>query len=202
MFIFLIFRITGYYSTHVTGKPSQQGRPSGSISCFYKPTLGQAKETRVTENAVIVKLENITIIGVYLRPQTTAEKMVECIVKILELVDPATPTIIVGDLNCRLDKPDRKCRVLLELMEEGIQIVNKANQPTYIGHNGTSTIDLILYHGDKITVKTHSVHLVHHQKASPCKGEVLATEQHRTGTQSRTKVDTEGSRRSILQQDT
>ena len=74
----------------------------------------------LTEDLVIANLQDITIIGVYLRPQTTVEKVVECIVKILELVDPATPTIMAGDFNCRLDKPDRKCQALLQLMEEGV----------------------------------------------------------------------------------
>ncbi|KAJ4430527.1 hypothetical protein ANN_19115 [Periplaneta americana] len=102
--------------------------------------------------------------------------MIECMVKILELVDPAIPTIIAGDLNCRLDKPDRKCRALLELMEEeGFQ---------------------------RRHTRPRNKFLVHHQKASSSKGGLLATEQHRTGTQSRTKVDPEDTRRSTLQRDT
>ena len=55
-------------------------------------------------------------------------------------------TIIVGDFNCRVDvriKDDRG-EILVEfLTESGFIMLNDPNKPTYISHNGYSTIDLV-----------------------------------------------------------
>ena len=150
--------ISGFYATHALAKQPPKGRPSGGVSCFHKASLGQPRQTHVTEDSVTVHLKDITIIGVYLRPQTTAEETIESITKILAQTDPEKSTIMAGDFNCRLDIPNKKERALMELMEEeGFQLTNSKETPTYIAYNGTSTINLIFYRGENMKQRKHAV---------------------------------------------
>ncbi|KAJ4425972.1 hypothetical protein ANN_27598 [Periplaneta americana] len=53
----------------------------------------------------------------------------------------AKPVIITADLNCRTDTQNYKTKVVLEKLQEGFTLLNKPTIPTYISHNGKSTID-------------------------------------------------------------
>ena len=76
--------------------------------------------------------------------------MVEIVISALELTDPEIPTLLAGDLNCRIDRPNSKSKALIELMEEeGFALTNTAQTKTYISHNSSSTIDLIFHCGNE-----------------------------------------------------
>jgi hypothetical protein len=82
-------------------------------------------ETR--ENTVIVQFNNLQIIGIYIRPQCSADEVVEAIMSALELTDPEISTLLAEDLNCRMDRPNNKLQALMELMEEeGFTLTNAA----------------------------------------------------------------------------
>ena len=92
-----------------------------------------------------------------------------------ELTDPEFPTLLTGDLNCRMDRPNCKSKALMKLMEEeGFALTNAAQTKTYILHNGSSTIDLIFYRGNE--PKLHSITptavSVSNKKTSPGKGKI------------------------------
>ena len=53
-------------------------------------------ETR--ENTVIVQFNNLQIIGIYIRPQCSADEVVEAIMSALELTDPEIPTLLICNL--------------------------------------------------------------------------------------------------------
>ena len=84
--------IDGFYAIHALAKSGTEGRPSGGVSCFYNPALGQAKHVESRENTVIAQFKNLQIIAIYIRPQWSADKVVEAIMSALELTDPEIPT--------------------------------------------------------------------------------------------------------------
>ena len=76
---------------------------------------------------MIVQFNNLQIIGIYIRPQCSADEVVEAIMSASELTDPEIPTLLAGDLNCRMDRPKSKSQALMELMEEeGFTLKNAA----------------------------------------------------------------------------
>ena len=76
----------------------------------------------------------------------------------LELTDPEIPTLLAGDLNCRMDRPNSKSQALMELMEEvSFTLTNAAQTKTYISHNGSSTIDLIFYQGNELKLQSITI---------------------------------------------
>ena len=114
--------------------------------CYYNPALGQAKHVERSEHSVIVQLNNLQIIGLYIRPQCSSDQVVEAIMSALKLTDPEIPTLLVGVLNCQMDRMNSKSQALLELMEgEGFTCTNAAQTAAYISNNGSSTTDLIFY---------------------------------------------------------
>ncbi|KAJ4448805.1 hypothetical protein ANN_00196 [Periplaneta americana] len=87
-------------------------------------------------------------------PVKSTEDAIEIITKAIFRVTENETIIIAGDLNCRLDKPNRKSKLVLEVLnEEGFKLVNKEDLKTYYCHNGSSAIDLVLYRGKGITLK-------------------------------------------------
>jgi hypothetical protein len=68
-----------------------------------------------------------------------------------KVTNPKESIILAGDMNCRLDKPDMKCKAILAfLKEENLKITNDPKCKTYFAHNGSSTIDLVFHKGDNI----------------------------------------------------
>lgn len=64
----------------------------------------------------------------------------------VEATKEAENIIIVGDINCRIDKKNNKMDIVLEaLREEGFTLANRADMPTCVAHNGTSAINLLFY---------------------------------------------------------
>ena len=62
----------------------------------------------------------------------------------LSKLDQDRPLILGGDMNCRIDAPGPKAKLVLRYLQEtGLELVNKKDRATYISHNGKSTIDLV-----------------------------------------------------------
>ena len=101
------YNIHGYYGIHSFAQHTE-GRPAGGVSIFLKPSLGTIKNTIKDDNTVIIKTTEITIIGLYINPQTKAHDAIE---KIMEAVSHTTSDkriLLAGDLNCRIDRPNHK----------------------------------------------------------------------------------------------
>ena len=104
------------------------------------------------ENLLVIKTDEITLIAIYMRPQATTEEIMEAIMSAITTADGGN-MILAGDINCRIDKKNCKTEIIMEaLEEEGFTLVNKRDMPTYIAHNGTSAIDLLLYKGQNMKV--------------------------------------------------
>jgi len=142
--------ITGYYGMHAYGKKTE-GRPMGGVSCYMKPTLGSFKIIHKDENILVIQTELIAVIAVYIRPQATSEEVIETIGTAVVAAEKQDKIIILGDINCRIDKKNTKTEIVMEMLrEEGFKLANSKEMPTYIAHNGTSAIDLVLYRGKEI----------------------------------------------------
>ncbi|PSN35891.1 hypothetical protein C0J52_18978 [Blattella germanica] len=79
--------------------------------------------------------------GVYFKPEYIIDSLSTALSKaqLDELV------IIMGDQNCRIDVNNQKAEAVLHFLEsEGLSLINKSNDKTYMGHNGSNTIDLVL----------------------------------------------------------
>ena len=151
--------IKGYYGIHSLAEARPEGRPSGGVSCFYKPIMGQPVKVQVEVNSVVIVFSTLAVIAMYVNPTATAETLVGAILQALQHMSSGTPVILAGDFNCRRDKPDRKAIAVFDMLEEeGFKLVNKESIPTYICHNGSSVIDLVFYRGKEINI-THQKHI-------------------------------------------
>ena len=139
--------IEGFYGLHSYGRKTD-GRPTGGVSCYLRPSQGNFRVIHKDEDILTVRTDNVTIVAAYIRPQATTEEVIETLITAIAGTEEDESVIIVGDINCRIDKKNTKTEVVLEtLREEGYTLTNKTELPTYIAHNGTSAIDLLLYKG-------------------------------------------------------
>ena len=97
------YELTGYHGIHSLATPTE-GRPSGGVSCFVKPTVGPVTKKFTTNNSVVVKTEELIIIGVYIQPRATAEEVIEKTMEAINEAEIDDRIIIAGDFNCRIDR--------------------------------------------------------------------------------------------------
>lgn len=136
--------IQGYYSHHSLAKQGPAGRPSGGISCFFKPALTPARKTQETPNLLVSQLKGLTVISGYYQPECSAQHIISELDQALSCLEKNQLVIVAGDFNCRTDIDNQKAKHLTDyLTEEGFTLLNNRREPTYICHNGKSTIDLI-----------------------------------------------------------
>ena len=132
-----------FYSTHVLAKKGDKGRPAGGISVLMRPWMTPIIRTIRKENAVLIVTKELAIIAAYYPPNHSALEILEEIHYLIQQIKHEKPTIIAGDLNCRIDKKNSKTKLVVDaLEEEGFTLLNDRNTPTYICHNGSSAIDL------------------------------------------------------------
>jgi exonuclease III len=142
----------GYYTYQTLATKGTTGRPSGGIARLIKPGLATAKQMHKNANVIVVDTKTLTIVGCYFQPDQSAQDIVEAIGEALQKVDHNKAIILAGDLNCRIDRSNIKTDLILNyLAEEGFTVTNKANEKTYICHNGSSTIDLIFHNAHLAT---------------------------------------------------
>lgn len=135
--------LQGYYGTHSLATQGEAGRPSGGVSCYFKPTLAPIRILQKTTNTITVQTKLFTVIASYYQPGFQIENIIEELNEALAKAED-NPILLAGDYNCRTDKRSHKTELLLEyLQEEGFELINNPKHPTYICHNGSSTIDLV-----------------------------------------------------------
>lgn len=62
----------------------------------------------------------------------------------MENTDGTKPTILMGDLNCRIDRSSVKTQMVIHFLTDyRLKLLNREVEYTYIAPNGRSTIDLI-----------------------------------------------------------
>ena len=140
---------TGFYNIHLLAKKGERGRPMGGISILLKPWMTPTEQIIRQENSMLVATPNINIIAAYFQPYANAVEIIDEIGTLLKQCDNNKPAIIGGDFNCRLDVGNYKTKLVIRtLEEEGFVLLNNPQIPTYICHNGKSTIDIALIRGD------------------------------------------------------
>ena len=92
----------------------------------------------------MVRTRLCTIICAYFQPELTAEDIIEELDEAMSKTSRSDQILLAGDLNCRIDIPSKKTNLVIEyLEEEGFHMINTSSENTYVGPNGTSTIDLV-----------------------------------------------------------
>lgn len=137
-----------FYGTHLLARQGDKGRPSGGITILLKPHLRPIITIKQLENTLICETDYLVIIAAYFKPNMTAIDIMDELGQTYIQYKQDKPIIIAGDLNCRLDSPNYKTKLVLEkLEEEGFTLLNNPKIPTYISHNGKSAIDIALTKG-------------------------------------------------------
>lgn len=137
-----------YYSMHILAKQGEKGRPKGGITVLLRPWLTPVTATIKKDHTLLIETKYITIIAAYFQPNETALDIIDELGQQLTQSKKDSPLIVAGDLNCRLDTQNYKTKLVMETMrEEGLILLNNTNIPTYICHNGKSTIDIALARG-------------------------------------------------------
>lgn len=136
--------INNFYGIHSPAKKGDRGRPSGGLSCFVKSHLQPLNGINCTENTLTVSTRLVNIVGVYFAPNTEPETIIDDLGRALETIDDNKPTILAGDLNCRIDKRNVKTQAVVDfLLDYRLRLLNREQEFTYIAPNGRSTIDLV-----------------------------------------------------------
>ena len=150
--------IPGYYTTHSYAVQKQEGRPSGGVSCIYKNKIWEKIAEYKEDNMVHITTTYLEIIGLYIPPQTNIEDAIEKIASAVSRLDHKKPAILAGDINCRIDKPDKKTQEVTKLLqEEGFCLANRTDVMTYIAPNGCSCIDLVFKKGNEIEIEQQTI---------------------------------------------
>ena len=93
---------------------------------------------------------HITVLVAYFPPGTAIEDIFFNISDALHYSETRDRVIIAGDFNARLDQGTRGEELLELLYHSGYTSLNCPNTPTYICHNGSSTIDLVFVNDPKL----------------------------------------------------
>ena len=143
--------IQEYYNFHRLAIQGERGRPSGGISCLVKPWMTPYQTTYSSRNLLVIKVKGLFIICAYFQPESTAQDIIESLLDVMTHIDHQKAVVLAGDFNCRVDKDDMKSKTVIQFLEEeGLVLINNRNSPTYICHNGSSTIDLIFINSQSI----------------------------------------------------
>ncbi|KAJ4427011.1 hypothetical protein ANN_26810 [Periplaneta americana] len=133
-----------FYAIHVLAEQSQLGRPKGGITCLIHPKLSPFQMIHKTDHVLAIRTKTCCIIGVYFQPELRQDHIIDELSNALLKVTRKELLILAGDLNCRIDRPDLKTTTIISFLEsEGLTLINNKGTKTYIGPNGSSTIDLV-----------------------------------------------------------
>ncbi|KAJ4429269.1 hypothetical protein ANN_26272 [Periplaneta americana] len=133
-----------FYAIHVLAEQSPLGRPKGGITCLIHPKLSPFQMIHKTDHILAIRTKTCCIIGVYFQPELRQDHIVDELSNALLKVTRNEMLILAGDLNCRIDLPDLKTTTIISFLEsEGLTLINNKDTKTYIGPNGSSTIDLV-----------------------------------------------------------
>ncbi|KAJ4425968.1 hypothetical protein ANN_27594 [Periplaneta americana] len=133
-----------FYAIHVLAEQSPLGRPKGGITCLIHPKLSPFQMIHKTDHVLAIRTKTCCIIGVYFQPELRQDHIVDELSNALLKVTRNEMLILAEDLNCRIDRPDLKTTTIISFLEsEGLTLINNKDTKTYIGPNGSSTIDLV-----------------------------------------------------------
>lgn len=121
--------------------PSGRGRPSGGIQICAKREL-DPQLMKASENYCAVSTCNTNLVCFYFKPTMNITDINAIISEAFSHLDGTKYTIIGGDFNARFDVPCVKFDELNYFMEANNFFLLNSTEPTYICHNGSSTIDL------------------------------------------------------------
>jgi Reverse transcriptase (RNA-dependent DNA polymerase)/Endonuclease-reverse transcriptase len=151
-FLKVNYDLLDFYSAHLHAIQGMGGRPSGGISCYVNPRLGQILSINMGKNYVIVTLRNFCIISFYLNPSLNETDVHEVILEAFSKAPTDKTIIMTGDFNCRIDinkktgKMHNKGVAIIKTMSLlNLKMCNNPDAKTYIAYNGSSTIDLLFY---------------------------------------------------------
>ena len=134
----------GFYCINNLATQYNIGRPKGGITCLIKPNLSPFKMEYKSRHILMVRTRLCTIICAYFQPELTAEDIIEELDEAMSKTSKSDQILLAGDLNCRIDIPSKKTNLVIEhLEEEGCHMINTSSENTYVGPNGTSTINLV-----------------------------------------------------------
>jgi hypothetical protein len=127
-----------------------RGRPSGGIIIASKKQY-KAEFIVSTDHTLVVDINGITIIGAYFQPKM---EVPDICTELLELITSDKMKnrnpILMGDFNCRMDYGERGVDLVEALEEMEMVHIDSGDEKTYFGHNGSSKIDLIFSHAEKM----------------------------------------------------
>ena len=131
------------YSVHSFAEQSTMGRPKRGISCLLSPRMAKFIVIHKTSNILGVKTPYGIFLGVYFQPELQAVDVIDSLSRAISAVPRSEHLIIAGDLNCRIDQPTGKSMAVLNYLEgEGLTLLSRKEDKTYLCHNGSSTIDI------------------------------------------------------------
>lgn len=85
--------LAGRYSTHSPATQNAEGRPSGGVTCYISPRIGQRILDHTEEN---MKTNALTVAGLYFRPQTDILQIIDTAMDVIKYTVPEDPIIIAG----------------------------------------------------------------------------------------------------------
>lgn len=95
--------INGMYTIHHFATQQRLGRPKGGITCILQASLSPFVTLYSSEHILLVKTTAFTVAGAYFQPDTPAMHIIDEMGIAMSKVDPDSPLILAGDLNCRID---------------------------------------------------------------------------------------------------
>lgn len=169
------FDIKDFYGYH---RPAQfiNKRWRRGISCFLKPHLGTFSHLELTDEALIIILDTITILCCYFPPAMSAADFESSLFDALQFIPADTNLLVLGDFNARIDSSSLKCtnsktEVLTRVLEAlNLTLANEPSDLTFISGNGNSTIDLIFFDQHYMTLNfCHTTENIDNCKHIPVK---------------------------------
>lgn len=96
------------------------------------------------DDMVIIEAHNIVVIALYISPSESLEDFNLKLANVSIYIRPDIPTVVCGDLNAPLDRPDaRRTKALKEALHAwGLWTTTDSSVPTFVSHQGRSTIDI------------------------------------------------------------
>ena len=113
------------------------------IIILTKPHLSARLLSRSTSH-LLISTARFYAASFYFPPNYPTEDTLTEIVTVLSSVPQDLPTIITGDFNHRVDLGNRGKDLMDGLNLIGVTLINDPGTPTYMCHNGQSTIDLVM----------------------------------------------------------
>ena len=128
----------------LTEKPSK-GRPKWGVAIGV-PSREHAKMIKQDAKAVTVEIDPCYLICVYSPPGEPVSSIVENIGECLQVCTKKDKHVVVGgDFNCNLLLDDSRSQAFKEAMSElELIIESPLTTPTYVCHNGTSCVDVLM----------------------------------------------------------